>query len=178
MRNTLKYIVLLFSIVFLIAECKKGELPADVTQLMLFQYDYKSETQHYGYILDNEGNVYTYNNPEDWNFPDKNLVISQDEASENGNKCVLSGQKIDTDELIKYAKTIEFIALSKVTAPRNVGSDKGTVQYICYQFSENLQVYKGYIIKTEGDVTRENLNFHSKRIASWMREIGEAIPSE
>ncbi len=178
MRQSIKNIALICFVILLITGCKKGDFVAERQEMILFQYDYASETQHYGFILDSEGNVFTYYNPEDWNFPDKDLRISQNQVSENTGNCVFSGKKIPVDELMKYAKTIEFIALSKITAPRNTGNDEGITQYICYQFSESSQKYKGHIIKMEGDVTRENLNFHSKRVSSWLREIGKGISFE
>ncbi len=178
MRQSVKNIALVFIALLLFAGCKKGDLAVERQQMILFQYDHKSDTQHYGFILDSEGNIFTYNNPVNWNFPDEDFKISQEQATENTGKCVFSGKKIPGDELMKYAKTIEYIALSKVTAPRAAGDDEGTTQYICYQFSENSQKYKGHIIRMEGDVTRENLNFHSKRVSSWMRKIVNDISFE
>ena len=43
-------------------------------QQILFEYEfvnYALDYQHYGYIIDNEGNVLTYMDPEKWNFPDR-----------------------------------------------------------------------------------------------------------
>ncbi|OFY64633.1 MAG: hypothetical protein A2V64_13280 [Bacteroidetes bacterium RBG_13_43_22] len=147
----------------------------DRQQMILFQYDFRNAAQHYGFIVDSEGNVFTYNNPGSWNFPDSDFEISQEEVAENTGKCVFSGIRIPDDELLKYTKVIDFIALSKVTAPRITDADKGTAQYICYQFEESSQKYKGHLIKTEGDVTRENLNFHSKRVYTWMKETGNGL---
>jgi hypothetical protein len=178
MKQPTRNILLSIVVILLITGCKKTDIHDDTQQRILFQYDHVCETQHYGFILDNEGNIYTYNNPENWNFPDKDFEISLNQAEKIADKCVFSGKKIQPDELMKYAKCIEHIAMSKVTAPRNTGSDEGITQYICYQFSESSQTYSGHLIKTEGDVTRENLNFHSKRVSSWMREIGEVISFE
>jgi hypothetical protein len=178
MKQSIKNILLSVIAILLISGCKKNDIQDDTHQGILFQYDYTGETQHYGFIVDNKGNIYTYNNPENWNFPDKDFEISLNQAEEISDKCVFSGRKIQPDELMKYAKCIEFIAMSKVTAPRNTGSDEGITQYICYRFSESTQTYSGHLIKTEGDVTRENLNFHSKKVSLWMKEIGEMISFE
>jgi hypothetical protein len=178
MRVPVYYITLFSVAIILTSGCKKHEYVADQQQMILFQYDFRSDTQHNGFIIDGEGNVFTYNNPEKWNFPDNDLEISEEMITENTGKCDYSGIKIPEDELVRYAKVIEFIASSKVTAPKSTGTEEGTSQYICYQYSESSQKYKGQIIKTEGDITRENLNFHSKRVASWMRDIETTLSSD
>jgi len=177
MRQSIRNIAILFLAILVITGCKKGDFSAN-SQVILFQYDHALEGQHRGFIIDSEGNVFTYNNPEEWNFPDKDFEISQRQADENIGKCEFSGKKIPGDELMKYAKYIEYIASSKVTAPRNKGDDTGTIQFICYQFSENSNLYKGHLIKIEGDYSRENLNFHSKKVISWIREIGNGVSFE
>jgi len=178
MRQSVKISALVLIVILLAAGCDNRDFVVEKQQLILFQFDYHNDTQHTGYILDSEGNVFTYNNPENWNFPDKDYEISQEQVAENEGKCVFSGRKIPGDELTKYTKYIDFMALSKVTAPRNTNADEGITQYICYQFSESTQTYKGCLIKTEGNVTRENLNFHSKRVSSWMKDISNGISFE
>jgi hypothetical protein len=91
-------------------------------------------------------------------------------VAENITLCRKSGISVSREELIKYASHIGNIAASKVTALRNVGADAGSVQFICYEV-KGSGVYKGTLIKLEGDFTCENLNFFSKKIVSWMKEI-------
>jgi hypothetical protein len=178
MRQSVYYIALFVIALMLAAGCKKRDLVAEKQQMILFQYDFRNDTQHYGFIVDSEGNVFTYTNPGNWNYPDNDFEISQEKVAENVGKCVFSGIRIPDDELLKYMKVIDFIALSKVTAPRKTDAGKGTAQYICYQFEVSSQKYRGNLIRTEGDVTRENLNFHSKRVTSWMKEIGNGLSFE
>ena len=66
-------------------------------QAILFEFEYINYAwsyQHNGFIIDNEGNVLTYNNPENWNFPDSDLRISEKQVAENIRKCTHSGIKI------------------------------------------------------------------------------------
>jgi hypothetical protein len=178
MKQSIKYTVLFAAAILISAGCKKHDLASDRQQMIVFQYDLRSSSQHRGFIIDSEGNVYTYNNPADWNYPDHDFEISQKGVAENTGKCIFSGVKIPVSELVKYTKAIDFIALSKVTAPKQTGTDAGTVDYICYQYSVESQKYKGYLIKSEGDITRENLNFYSKRVSSWMKDIGNGLSFE
>jgi hypothetical protein len=145
---------------------------------VLFQYDYINYAwgyQHNGFFIDNEGNILTYKNPTDWNYPDDNLSLTESQLHENIGNCVSTGKKIDRIELEKYAGYIKNISLSKVTAQKNVAADAGSIQYICYQFSGSPGSYKGYLIKMEGDFTCENLNFYSKRVSAWLKSISDTL---
>ncbi len=161
----------------LMAGCKKNYSISN-KQEMLFQFEYVNNVrgnQHNGFIIDNEGNVLTYNNPENWNFPDNDFRLSERQVSENVNKCLPSGKKIPKEELQKYTKYIKNIASSKVTALKKMAIDTGSLEFICYRFSESNGTYKGYLIKKEGDFTCENLNFYSKKVTAWLRDVNNRI---
>jgi hypothetical protein len=158
-----------------IAGCKKNVV-INEKQAILFQIEYLNYTlgyQHNGFIIDNEGNVLSYKNPQSWNFPDKNFYLTENQVYENIGKCLKTGIKIPAEELRKYASHIRNISLSKVTALKNVAADAGSMEYICYQFSEKSENYKGTLIKMEGDFTCENLNFYSKKVTDWLKKIAE-----
>jgi len=175
--SPLKIILLSVFILFLLG-CKKNYV-INEKQKILFQYEYVNYAwgyQHKGFIIDNEGNVLTYENPENWNFQDNNHSISEIQVSENITKCRHSGKKIPVEELQKYTNYIKNIASSKITALKNVAADAGSNEYFCYQYSETSVTYRGYLIKMEGDFTCENLNFYSKKVAAWMKEINNSLP--
>jgi hypothetical protein len=165
--------IFFFIIALFATGCKKNNV-INENQAVLFQVEYVNYTlgyQHSGFIIDNKGNVLTFSNPENWNFPDKELTISESQVRENIIKCSISGKKVPPDELRKYAGYIKNISSSKVTALKNVAADEGSVQYLCYQFSNKSGIYKGYLIKMEGDFTCENLNFFSKKVSMWLKNI-------
>jgi hypothetical protein len=173
MRKPVLNIAILLLAIILIAGCKKNDFSTS-NQVILFQYDHTRGINHQGYIIDSEGNIFTYN--VDGNIlPDNELEISKGKADEYLSNCEFTGMKIEQVELIKYAKYIDYIASSKVTAVRDKRENTGTISYICYQFDENSKLYRGHIIKMEGDNTSENLNFHSRKVSSWMREIGKEL---
>jgi hypothetical protein len=157
--------------------CRKDHFISEKQQI-LFQYDYYNSDlgiQHSGFLIDNKGNVLTYNNPENWNYPDKYHVLTENKVAENIQKCKLSGVKIPKEQLNRYTVLIRNIAASKVSARRNVTRDSGTIEYICFQYTERTGSYEGHLIKMEGNSTCENLNFFSKKIATWMRDISHTV---
>ncbi|TAL75457.1 MAG: hypothetical protein EPN88_03350 [Bacteroidetes bacterium] len=170
-------IALISLLILVIAGCKKNYTVSN-KQVILFQFEYINYAwgyQHNGFFIDTEGNVLKYSNPENWNFPDNDLSLSESQVAENLAKCVQTSKKISKGELRKYTDHIDNIASSKVTALKNVAADAGSSEFICYQFSENTGIYKGHLIKMEGDFTCENLNFYSKKVTLWMKEIKIAI---
>lgn len=162
------------------AGCKKNNVISK-KQEILFQFEYINYAwgyHHMGFIIENNGNILTYDNPENWNFPDNDIVISAAQVDENLSKCKVSDIKVSGDELRKYSNYIKNIASSKVTALKNVAADAGSTQYICFQFSEDNLSYRGTLIKMEGDFTCENLNFYSKKVAAWLKAINTSLPKK
>ncbi len=177
MYYSIKILIINVFVFFFLAGCNKHDVIND-NQEILFQYNYINYAwgyQHNGYFIDNEGNILAYNNPEEWNFPDNNYNLSKEQFIENVHHCHKTGEKIEYNELIKYTGYIKNIASCKVTARKNIAVDAGSSEYICYQLSGNNELYKGYIIKIEGNSTCENLNFYSKKLASWMKDINNRI---
>jgi hypothetical protein len=178
MKMISQKVPLIILLVTLMTGCWKNSAISN-RQTMLFQFDYVNYAagyQHHGFIIDNEGNVLTYNNPEKWNFPDRELRISADQVAENLAMCTHSGIKIPKEDLLKYSGHIKNIAATKITAMKNEADNAGSTEYICYQISENSGMYKGSIIRAEGDYTCENLNFFSKKVADWMKHLSTRLP--
>lgn len=172
MKSFPEKIILILLVFLLTAGCKKNYIISE-KQDILFQYEYVNYAwgyQHSGFIIDNTGNILTYNNPEIWNFPQKDFTLTENQVAENIASCKQTSEKIPADELQKYKNFINNIASSQVTAEKNVAADAGSSEYICFQYSENTNTYKGSIIKKEGDFTCENLNFHSKKVVAWMKD--------
>jgi hypothetical protein len=162
---------------FCITACKKNN-GINQKQAVLFQFEYVNYAwgfQHSGFLIDNKGNVLTYTNPQNWNFPDKDLILNESQIRSNMSNCLNSGIKIPPQELTKYAGFIKNISQSKVTALKNVAADEGSMQYICYQYYENSGTYRGVLVKMEGDFTCENLNFYSKKVTLWMKKINDSL---
>lgn len=177
MKTFFIYIIFVLLIAYTISGCKKNVV-IDEKQAILFQVDYVNYAwgyKHNGFLVDNQGNILTYKNPQVWNFPDKDFNLSESQVRDNIGNCLNTGKKIPNEELKKYANHIKNISSSKVTALKNVSADAGSIEYICYQFSEKTGIYKGTLIKMEGDFTCENLNFFTKKVTTWLKNINDTL---
>jgi hypothetical protein len=153
--------------------CKKHAVLGD-NQHILFQVEYINYAwgyQHSGILIDNEGKVWTYNNPENWNFADDQMNIAENLLEQNLSACKATGIVISKEDLDKFSAFIPNIASSKVTALKNIAADAGSTSYICYRHSQSTSSYKGAIIKMEGDFSCENLNFFSKKTVIWLKDV-------
>lgn len=180
MRSSLNILSVCILGILLHSGCKKTSIGND-DRIILFQYEYLSVTpgtDHNGFFIDRDGNIITFRNPSDWHFAGNDLVLTDDQLDENLKQCSYSGIRVPEEELDRYEKYIRYLAFSKVSAPRNTGAENGTSRFLCYEYSPNTGTYRGTIIKTEGAVSSENLNFYSKRIASWLKKINSTIASE
>jgi hypothetical protein len=177
MKTFFIYIIIVLLIAYTFSGCKKNVV-IDEKQAILFQVDYVNYAwgyKHNGFLVDNQGNILTYKNPQVWNFPDKDFNLSESQVRDNIGNCLNNGKKIPNEELKKYANHIKNISSSKVTALKNVSADAGSIEYICYQFSEKTGIYKGTLIKMEGDFTCENLNFFTKKVTTWLKNINDTL---
>jgi hypothetical protein len=168
----MRLIKIFIVIVVLFSGCKKSFVTEE-EQLILFQREYINYAwgyQHQGYLIDNQGNILTYTNPETWNFPDKDQLLNENQIMENLGQCMETGSKISEHDLNKYSGYIRNISSSKVTARKNVAADAGSLLFVCYQYSPSTGMYKAFIIREEGDFTCENLNFYTKKVVSWMND--------
>jgi hypothetical protein len=170
---------LIFTVLFamLMTGCKKNYV-VNEKQHILFQYDYVNYAWgyvHEGFFIDDEGNVMVYRNPDNWNFHGHDYNLTEQQLAENIARCSKSDIKIGKKELLKFSSYINNISSSKVTAPRYESADTGTSAFVCYRFSEEKNEYIGSLIKMEGDVTCENLNFYSKKVSLWLKDINNSL---
>jgi hypothetical protein len=178
MKTDIGRLIYLLLITVSISGCEKANVVSK-SQEILFQQEYINYAgafQHHGYIIDIDGNVLSFNNPDKWNFPDKDGKLTEKQVKENIASCTLTGKKLSKTDLNKYINYIDNISSSKVTAPKTTGNDMGSLVYSCYQFSENNLTYKATKIKMEGDSQCENLNYFSKKVVHWMKKIDASLP--
>jgi hypothetical protein len=178
--SPMRFVILLTFIVLstaLLDSCRKGNIISG-DQKILFQYSYVNYawgTNNQGFLIDNEGNLLIYNQPEKWNFPDKNSTLSQAQVAENLSYCTATGRKVTEAELQKYASYIVNLAASKVTAKKAVAADMGTFNYYCFSYSSGSSSYRQVTIKTLGDFECENLNFYTKKVVEWMNQMMQGL---
>jgi hypothetical protein len=166
----------LFILLAISGGCQKTYLMSK-SQAVLYQLEYQNISDFsslHGFFVDVNGKILVYNSPEKWNFPGEDETITKSNLLENLRYTKVVQDTIPEEELLRFTKYIDNIAASRVTLPKIHPSDSITVSIYCYQYSENSEEYKRTIIKSEGRINCENLNFFSKKVLTWMAEIEKA----
>jgi hypothetical protein len=168
----LRHIGICFGLLAL-AGCQKTYVVSKY-QSVLYQLEYSKDPDKNlikGYYIDSKGNILRYNSPVRWNYPREDETISKSELLENLSLTKKDSNKIELTELQKYVNYIDNIAASKVTLTKLHTTDSATLYFYCYQYSDDSEEYKRTLIKTEGRINCENLNFFTKKVVTWMSGI-------
>jgi len=175
-RMSARHLILALFLLTL-AGCKKNYVFNEDLSI-LFQYEYRNDTdmkKHHGFIITGKGDVLEYNNPTGWQFPDSDGILSGAQVAENIGLCTHSGITLNEEELKKHSGLISNISSSRITAIRASTNRKtGTTAFYCYQVT-GKDYYKQYVIKTEGDYNCDNLNFFSKKVITWMKDVNNML---
>ena len=142
--------------------------------MVLFQYSYTNwawKPSNEGILIKGDGTVLIYNNPEKWNFPNSEKSLTSSQVEENLSYCTPTNISIPSAELHKYARYIDNLTSSKISAPINRGADMGSSSYFCFHFSKDSASYRTVTIKITGDWECENLNYFSKKTVDWIDNI-------
>ena len=161
-----------------LGSCDQREVPVPAEQEILFEVyyiNYAWGKQHNGFLIDKNGNIKTYKNPEDWNFPSADKEISADQIAKNLTKTTLASTKISQEELNDYASRIYTIDQTKLSKPENVGADMGESIFATYNYDAEKQTYKQVLISKSGDWKTENKDKSAQEIKNWLSDIRKKI---
>ena len=178
------------AVLWLASSCQKDNIlvPPD-SQTILFECAYVNYAwgySHHGFFIDHQGRVLVYSqfelhgHPEhvDWNFPDNQGNISEQDLMENMQKATISDIVIDSGTLKKYAKKIYSVTDDNYRTQSVKGADMGTWCYACYRYDENTGTYKviSLLQKMENvDWVSKNNNKYAKQISGWLESIHEDV---
>ena len=150
--------------------CKKEK----DTIIYLYRYSYINFSglpDHSGWIIDQTGNVKSYNNPEKWNFADTSGYISKQQLSDNISACLTVLSSVSTIELAKYDALIEAASKGELTTPDCPGADRGSYTYQCYWYDKTKGKYKEVLLSNDGDCSYHNTDKSAIEIDSWLKTI-------
>jgi hypothetical protein len=172
-----KKILIIIFLFLLLSACQKDYVVSE-DQKIFFQTSYVNfawGTVNRGYLIDNNGNILSYSNPVNWNYPDEAMELSAADINENLSKCVPTGKKISSGELQKYINYIDNLASGKMSASVNRGADMGSASKYCFQYSPATSTYKCITIKIEGDWESKNLNYFSDKVSNWLFDVTRGL---
>jgi len=138
-----------------------------------FQVEYLNHAwgyQHHGFIIDQQGNLFGYEKPEGWVFPEEGVISPRDFRS-NLNKAEKETNTIPATEVKQMEPKALLAKNGELTEPESQMVDAGTTVFAVFIFDKKINKLKKYDLLWEGDLFRENNSQAAKDIAAWLKEI-------
>jgi hypothetical protein len=127
--------------------------------------------QHTGWIIDSEGNVMSFDLPSNWNREDSLGYISEADLIDNLSQCNEKIDKVTSRRLYLNNKLIDGAANGTFSERENTSNDAGGMEFSCYQFDQELNLYKKVTLNVEGDWSYHNESEEAEKITKWMKKI-------
>ena len=126
---------------------------------------------HSGWMIDENGIIRAYKNPEKWNYPDSLGYISRCQLEENLSYCDSVIGKVSAREMSHYNHLVFPASKGSLTKPEQHGADMGIQMYSCYCYDRPRDRYRQVILNQYGDWIRTNENDKAVKIYSWLRKL-------
>ncbi|MGQ8335942.1 hypothetical protein ACUNWD_05275 [Sunxiuqinia sp. A32] len=165
----MKYLLLL-GIMLVVGMCSDSEEFTLEDKTIYFQYEYVNNAwgyQHNGFIVDQDGNIYEYDQPENWNFAENNK-ISKADFEANLSKAELSSSSLTETELENMQELALKASTGNLTELKSVMADAGADVYAVYiaDTNDNYLTYK--LLQMRGDNYQKNTTNAADEITDWL----------
>ncbi|MCX6308255.1 MAG: hypothetical protein NTY32_05265, partial [Bacteroidia bacterium] len=111
---------------------------------------------HRGWILDSEGYVRAYVQPEHWTFPNASDMLSDSAMQVNLFQADSICLQIDAKELSDKVSLIERASNGELSKPSYEMADFGAIVYNCYTYDPKTKSYHYYLLNQYGDIMISN----------------------
>jgi hypothetical protein len=177
MKKSFVYITLLVAVVAF-TSCMKKNCGCDpeVNQPVLFQYEYINYAwgyRHHGFLIDENGKVNGFQQPEKWIFPDSSGMMSKLDLEYDLAQCDTVCLSVDKDSLMSFFSKIGNVRTGKIIDNGLVMADAGTGTLSAWYWSEKAGKYENVLLITNGDVSKVNSHPSVKEIVEWLKSAGE-----
>ncbi len=126
---------------------------------------------HSGWMIDENGWIRAYKNPEKWNYPDSSGYISRYHLEENLSFCDSVVGRVSLREMSYYNVFVYSASRGLLSKPEQHGADMGEQTYSCYWYDRSKDRYRHVMLNEYGDWVRYNTDDSAMKIYSWLREL-------
>lgn len=156
------------------------EIPPE--QKFLFEFEYINGAwgwNHYGFYIDNEGNVYKFESPLDvpvdqhW-IPSSTGFYSEEDLLRKYEMQKEFIMRIEMDDLAVRRDRIGYASKGELTDREHVMCDAGVTRYRCYVYYDDItgpEKYEEILLHEEGDTYVENLSPDAKYLYTWLKSL-------
>ncbi len=156
--------------------CTKETNPDDITQPVLFEYEYLNHAwiyTHFGWMIDSKGDLVGFQNPKHWVHPDNDGYISKDDLIANLNQQDTTFFSVDLYKALDYFED-RFDMLSTDLDTSDVYmADAGIGGLYVYVWDSNKELYKKQLLESSGDFSVRNTKPKVDGLVKWLSVQGE-----
>jgi hypothetical protein len=143
---------------------------------VLFQYEYYNYAwgfRHSGFLIDRDGQIRGFSQPERWITPDSSGFMAKEDLRYNLAKCDTISGTVNLDELDQYFSKIKDIRTGKIVDNGLVMADAGTGVFSAWYWNKKVGKFENVFLISNGDISKVNIHPEASELVAWLRWIGE-----
>lgn len=162
----------------LLAACSDNNVAVKDSQEVYFEVfttTHAWEHKYEGFLIDQDGAIRRYTNPETWISVDTIMdQISVADMKSNLGKTVVSQKKIDETTLQKYIAKIENLTQNQYSKVQLTEADPVSKTFYVYRLNGKRSVYEPILIfENSGNSGRLNSDPNAVEIYNWLKEVSK-----
>ena len=168
--NKTNSLLLVIAVLFAASCTKNHEDVLLQNETIYFQYEYVNYAwsyQHHGFIIDQQGNIYDYDQPENWTWTEHNQISATDFES-NLSQAEVRLSQLSGSDLTRMKVMALQAKQGELTEHKTVMADAGAEIYAIYMAQEGEQTLTKYLLQQRGDLYQKNKSSASDEITEWL----------
>jgi hypothetical protein len=144
-------------------------------QPIYFEYHYINYAWGYqerGWLIDKDGNVRSFESPDNYRLPDSTGYLSLADLEYNLGLSDSIIATIDKEELEEYIAYIPKAAEGETGKSNNIAADAGSSVLSCYLYDPETKKYRYVFLAQSGDWEQFNNSSEAEIIVEWLRDFG------
>jgi hypothetical protein len=161
--------------VILATGCERPECGCPEDQPVYFQYHYINYAWGYqerGWLIDGDGKVRYFENPDGFRLPDSAGMMSMKDLEFNLSQTDSVITTVEPEELDEYITYIPGAAEGEIGAKKNIAADAGGSVLSCYLYDQEKDAYRYVFLAMSGDWEQFNLSAEAGILVDWLIEFG------
>jgi len=143
---------------------------------VLFQYEYYNYAwgfRHHGFLIDNQGRIKGFSQPEKWIATDSTGLLTEADLRYNLAQCDTVCGSVNKADLDLYFSRIKDIRTGEIVDNGLVMADAGTGVLSAWYWNEKAQKFENVFLMSNGDYNKVNNHPEVKELVAWLKWIGE-----
>ncbi|MFO7615728.1 MAG: hypothetical protein R6V75_00580 [Bacteroidales bacterium] len=149
-----------------------------IDQPVLFEFEYINYAwgyRHHGILIDADGNIWGYSQPEEWKIPDSSGFITEEELEFNLEQTDTVYGKVRSTDLVYHYDLIPDARGGNIRDLGTYMADAGVGTLYAYYPRRISRRIERVFLASSGDVNFENTSSAARMIVTWLKETGKDI---